>query len=74
MGWGWAFGFLITIILLLIGFGIAWALIECVPSPPFPKWAKLGLRIAVLLLALLVVLGLTFGWIPWPHTRWGRAL
>ena len=54
-------GFVITILIFCLLFGLLWALVNALPlNDPFKKWAQA----AVLVLAIVVVLCFIAGWLP----------
>jgi asparagine N-glycosylation enzyme membrane subunit Stt3 len=66
-------GFLISLFILCIVFGLLWWLIQMIPSPPFPPIIKTIAIIFLILIAVVVLLG----FIPsvpwggqWQHQYW----
>jgi len=59
-------GFLVTLLVLLIVFGVVFWLVSLIPMPP-PL--KTGAQVVVGLIAVIVLLGLLFGWVPLPYSH-----
>lgn len=59
---------LITIIIFAVVFGLIFWLVKMLPLPaPFGQIVQ----VAVVLICILLLLGVVFGGVAIPHTRWG---